>query len=518
MLDPAFRDHIRRMVPELVQKQFRYNDRPLILDPWQIDVIGTDYNREVDNKARQIGASFIRACRALARAMLFPDGSYHAVFVSINKEESMEKIRYIADLHAELPTDWKIEKVNENKTDVWFANGNSIRSFPSKEVRGVPKAEICLDEFAHIDEARKILTGSSPASIREDHGLAMTSSPCGHNTFWEAHTQAGQEGPWKFYKARTLPWWVSTALCIDIVKAQIWAPGMSTAERVHIFGQPALKQQFTELPESIFRQEFECDFQVSGNQAIPDNLIEASQDGTLPMEWPKYNDAQDRHNGVKLDQVIMACIKNVNGHNPGKIFIGYDVGRNVNPTEIVVLGWNGTKLTTRMVIELSKTPFFMQKMVMRLLLDNLDVAKCVIDYQGLGMEMAEEIERQYGGDKIHKMTYSMLSKDEMVSRLIKMMEDKIFYFYPTRQYRTHLQAVKKIINADGKNLYRSDFDVEEGGQRTHADLFWATAMATWGAVEVVHRSPIITSRKPILYIPGRGAFTPFQSKGRLRGL
>src|ERR1019366_9378117 len=138
MIDPRVSAALKRMVPEILTRHYVYDGQPLRLDDWQWTIAGSDWLFDLVNKCRQGGFSFIVSAQAVVMAQLMPENSFHEVFVSINKDESLEKVRYCQQLYDELPDEKKIECTTDNKTEIWFANGNSIRSYPSKAVRGVP--------------------------------------------------------------------------------------------------------------------------------------------------------------------------------------------------------------------------------------------------------------------------------------------------------------------------------------------------------------------------------------------
>lgn len=504
-VDEEIHLEIKGLVPMFVQQNFRYNGRPIKLEDWQLQFLGSTDSNSAFGKPRQFGFSFICAMRCVARAMMLPPNCYHAAFSSINQEEAMMKIHYSKQLWSELMPAVRQPLISDNKLDLWFANQNSIRSFPTRAIRGLPHAELIFDEFAHIDNAEQIYNGSKPATVRANHGVTIGSTPFGQNAFYNVMEMMK---PFDRFVVHHYKWWDSEVLCKDVPMARLFAPGLSTAERVHYYGTTSLIEQFESLPLDIFQQEFEENYLVTGNQALDVELITRQQNGQLGdpdkllCHVLEYNFDTDFPRGVDIEAAVGAIARLIRGLQPGEIYMGYDVGRKIHATEIILLSWFEGKLITRLYLTLRKTPFPIQRNIAQLLMKTLSVRKAVIDCQGMGMEIAEFLTSTYGGDRIYEMSFHLQSKDEMVTRLIKFMEEQILFFYPTRRILTQLQAVKKVVTAHNNVIYTSAVETDGQDNKSHADLFWAMAMASWGAAEVIKSHIDVTTRSPLLWTPG----------------
>ena len=248
---------LKSQVPKLAEQLVFVDGKPIELErEWQHRLVGSTSIYEVWNKARQIGFSYGAALRTMLRAHLFPPGSYNAVFVSINREEAREKIRYIEMLLSFMKGAKKCSI--SNKMQIEFENGNTIRSFPSRPVRGLANVDLYLDEFAHIKEAREIYQGSTASTVRQGYGIAVGSTPYGRGAFYDICHGAGQPGEYKLFQKFEVPWWESHILCKDPYEARVFAPGMRTSERVAVYGRPNLIREYENLSLESFQQEYEC--------------------------------------------------------------------------------------------------------------------------------------------------------------------------------------------------------------------------------------------------------------------
>ena len=96
VLTDAETAYLKSKVPSMAEEICFIDGKPIELErDWQYNLVGSTATLEVYNKARQTGYSWGTALRACMRAQFFPQMSYNAVLVSINREEAREKIRYI---------------------------------------------------------------------------------------------------------------------------------------------------------------------------------------------------------------------------------------------------------------------------------------------------------------------------------------------------------------------------------------------------------------------------------------
>ena len=383
-----------------------------------------------------------------------------------------------------------------NKMEIEFENGNRIQSFPSRSVRGIPNVDLYLDEFAHIKEAREIYAGSTASTVRQSYGVTIGSTPYGRGAFHDIFHGAGQQGEYSRFVAHRIPWWWSNVLCKDPYRARMFAEGMRTAERVEEFGTPNLIHEYEIQSLETFQVEFEVMFADHGNSALSEELILGCANGEQPcqvLDIDCEESALQPHELVKMAVDEMMYESKVHD-----CFIGYDVGRQVHASELILLDHVSGKLKTRMYITLRKAPYPLQKQIITMLMNALPVRKFIIDSQGIGNPVAEELQMVFS-TRVQPMAFTETSKSNMVNQLVKAFEEKSLVLYPTRRMLTQLLEVQKFFSTTGRILYRSAAS-KEGEHKSHADLFWSLAMAVVGASEYLSSGNYnLTTRTPILW-------------------
>lgn len=492
-------NYLKSLVPAIAEQLVYIDGKPISLErPWQADLLGATNPFEVWAKARQIGYSWGTALRVLLRAHLFPPASYNAVLVSINREEAREKIRYVESMYEGMREKKKTKIAN--KMEIEFENGNRIQSFPSRSVRGIPNVDLYLDEFAHIKEAREIYSGSTASTVRQSYGVTIGSTPYGRGAFYDIFHGAGQKGEYSRFISHRIPWWWSNVLCKDPYRARMFAEGMRTAERVEEFGTPNLIHEYEIQSLETFQVEFEVMFADHGNSALSEDLILGCANGEQPCQVLDIDCDESALQPMEL--VKMAVNEMQYEAKVHDCFIGYDVGRQVHASELILVDHVNGKLKTRLYVTLRRAPYPLQKQIISMLMNDLPVRRCTIDSQGIGNPVAEELQQVFS-TRIQPMAFTETTKSNMVNQLVKVFEEKSIVLYPTRRMLTQLLEVQKFFSTTGRILYRSAASKEGSGDqqyKSHADLFWSLAMAVAGANEFLASGNYnLTSRTPILW-------------------
>jgi len=227
-------------------------------------------------KSRQIAWSFTAAAEAIAEAVLEKTSS---IFVSINLDEAMEKIRYAGRVLENLQIGGLPKLIRDNELSIEFDNGARLLSLPAKPPRGKARMNVYLDEFAHVAHDREIYTGALPV-ISKGGRLRMASSPLGSSgVFWEVSSEKLRTYPG--YARKSTPWWEVQSFCQNVKEASKLAPGLGTTERVELFGNERIKAIWANMLEEDFQQEYECAFIDEATAWIPWEIIQRNQQAGL---------------------------------------------------------------------------------------------------------------------------------------------------------------------------------------------------------------------------------------------
>ena len=352
-----------------------FDDEPVELEPYQVAFLRNRSRFRWITKSRQVGFSFVFALEALARCHLRE--KHTAVFVSYNLEDAKEKILTARQVHEELPLAYQKRLVVDSKTELAFeSNGmhkrqSRILSNPSKAPRG-KRGDVYLDELAHYVTDREVYRGSTALILRGNGQLTGCSTPLGRRgIFWEIATEEIRKYP--HHRRQEVPWWLSRFFCVDPKRAALEAPSMTTEERVATFGKPAIVEQFDSLALEDFQQELECSFVDESYSYYPYDLI-------LPNT---------------TDELLLADDFTDIPEPEGRIVAGFDVGRTRDRSELAVFEETSGRFTCRLLRTYAEAPFAEQEADLRRLLEVLPVARLSIDRSGIGMNLAENLARDF---------------------------------------------------------------------------------------------------------------------------
>lgn len=434
-------------------------------------------------KARQVGFSFTFAAESLANAML--KETHSSIFVSFNLDDAVEKIRHAEALYESLPLAWKKRRITQNKTSLEFEDPQGhrtiIRSLPCREPRGKGKTDIYLDELPFMQRPAAIYQAALPLIARGGGRMVVGSTPLGTIDIFHDIITNTQKYP--IYERYIVPWWHCPEFCRNVTKARVEAPSLTTQERVHQFGTPAIRDILNGMALDAFMQEFECEFVDDQVSYLPWEMIQkASRDRD---QLPYVDDVLDLH---KL------AIR-------GPLYAGFDVGRRRNASELIVVEQLGERFQVRCMQTLDKAPFQQQFAVLsHLVAKRADLVRLCIDATGLGMQLAEDVVARYK-HKAEGVNFTAALKSEMAGDLKIALEGNNLYIPADRDLMLQLHSVRKVVTTAGNIRLDSEHD-----EAHHADKFWALALALHAEgskpKRTVLRAPVAGARTVV------GGYTP----------
>lgn len=434
-------------------------------EPFQLRYLNNQTRWGIDVKSRQIAWSFTAALDAVIDGILEKDTAH--IFVSINQDEAREKIRYARAIIEAIDPPVRPRLIRDSQTELEFDNGSRLISHPCRPPRGKPRARIYLDEMAHYPEGmdREIYRAALPATVKGDGYIRIGSSPLGaRGLFWEIVTESLRRYPGYSGHRRYIPWWQVRALCKDVKAAASVAPAMPTAERVYQLGTPALVDIFENMFLEDFQQEYECAWVDEATAWISWELIRANQDGEHRW-WHITNPGE----AVALIPVLQEAIRR--GDIERVLAGGIDVGRHRDLTEFAIVGRAPTgHMPLRVMVSLDRVPFDDQRDCLVAMIRQLPFTKVLIDRNGIGMQLAEQLERSTG--KAQGVDFTNPSKELWAVETRLQFERRKVPLPLDRDLSYQIHAIKKTITAARHNV----FDAERNKEH-HADKFWALALA-----------------------------------------
>jgi phage FluMu gp28-like protein len=433
---------------------------------FQLAHLSDDSTFRIETKSRQIAWSFTVSAEAVARAVLNGEGTE---FVSINLDESAEKIRYGRLVYENLRIGGLPKLIREHILGLEFDNGARIISHPSRPPRGRARMNVVLDEFAHVQRDREIYTAAMPV-ISKGGVLRIGSSPLGAmGVFWEIAAQ--ELRPYPGFARKRTPWWELFAFSLNPKEARRTAPAMQTSERVELFGNERIKAIYANMPEEDFQQEYEAIFVDETTAWIPWELIKRNQqafEDAGAVSWKASN----------VDQALSLVPKILEAIDKGKVepalYGGIDVGRTRNLSELTALGRTTTgQLPFRLAVSLDNVEFDDQQRCFKELILQLPFVSVLVDKNGLGMQLAENLERT---GRAQGVDFTNATKQLWAVEAKVQAERTNVPIPPDRDLAYQIHSIKKTVTAAKNNV----FDTARN-EKHHADKFWSWALAIWAA-------------------------------------
>ena len=450
---------------------------PVVLDRWQVEGVDHGGKFAVYLKSRQVGFSFMRAAHSLAEAQL--SDNYLKVLVSMNLDDAREKILYARELYETIPERFRVKLTTDNKMELGFANGSRIVTMFMP--RGKGPADVDIDEMAFMARAREIFKAAMFMTLRGGR-LTIGSTPLGREgLFYEIAGGAGTAaGRFRDFRLFRVPWWLSSALCRDVAQAAVEAEGLPTRERVYRFGREALIHIYENTFSEDFRQECELSFADEQEAFLPVELIFTCVDPELE---------------------VYGSLEELRGRLRGVPYAGYDVGRRKHPAELVILELLGDRFYYRFGLTMRNRDFEQQKFILRQALEVLPLARLAIDETGIGMNLAEDLAKEYPHTVLpvnfasrvesslrrkDKQPETVAVKERMATDIRIAFERRNISIPQDRELIRQLHSVKRETSLYGNVQYSVDRN-----EKHHADKFWALGLALLAARPGVRPSVLV---------------------------
>lgn len=406
-----------------------------LLLPYQRDWVADESRFKIWNASRQIGKSFAAAAEVVTHCVEHP-GEFWIILSAGERQalEMMEKVKQWLKAWDAVVAWEGIDRdgvTQEVKSaEARLANGSRIIALPANPdtARGY-SGNLILDEFAfHRDPAaiwRAIYpTISNP--LKGELKCRILSTPNGQGgrgaKFYEIWSD--NSGRWSHHKT-TIHDAKGNGLPIDI-EALRAASGDADG----------------------WRQEYECEFIDSSRVAFPYDLIAGCEDERASLTpRPPLEERPE---------------------TAGRLYCGIDVGTVNDPTVCLTLEERGGRYFVVEVLKvqgaaLSDQDAFLAPRIQR-------ATRASIDASGIGRDIAQRMERRFGGKVISQVTTAKW-KREIFQDLQAAMSDKVLALPPDRGFRDDLHAYE--VTGAGESAHYRAPRTDEG----HSDITSALAHA-----------------------------------------
>ena len=463
---------------------------------------------------RQGGKSFEATLEAALDA---PESGNDWVILSAGERQSKEAIskaklhtRAIGAVFQEHETEfWTPSGITYKQLEVVIPNGARIIGLPANPdtARGW-SANILLDEFALHRDSREIWKAMFPTVTRGYKVRVISTFKGRNNKFHElmygAPTKQRFTGPDFEYVGERGGW---SKHFVDIYMAV--AMGLKLIDEEGKLIEPEdLRLALND--DDAWEEEFMCVPSDEVSAFLTHELISAVEDLKLEKDpawiYKLIEAAGANYTVYKRTKVRPEPPADVlrNVEFMGRLFVGMDIGRKKDLSVIWVDQEIDNVLRTAAVIELKRTPYFIQEQVLYTILGRKEFFRACIDETGIGAQLAEGAQDRFGASRVEGISFTSESKETLAVGLKQNFEDGGSQIPADNTIRSSLHSVKKY--ATTTKHFR--FDAERTDTTGHADHFWAKALAVQAAQSGVKAACVGRDRieqEGIMIRPGRVA-------------
>lgn len=426
------------------------NDLEIFL-PYQREWLADTSPIKIWRKSRRIGATYVQAYEDVKDALTLKirGKKVDVWFSSADITAAKEYIMYceawarmfnvaVKDL-GEIVID---EEKDVKALSLEFKNGARINALSSNPNNFRSKGgKIVLDEFAHHKDAAALWTAAGASALVWGYPVRILSTDNGQGCKFYKFIESILKGK--------LRWKLHTTTIYDAVI-------MGLADKV--MDRPLTDEERAAWVENLkenagdeftWKQEYCCC---------------AVDEATAFLSYDLINNCCEN------------CLQEIEDLG-GELYVGMDIGRKKDLSVITVLEKLESVKYVRKIIELPKMPFREQKMILYAILQLPNVRRGCLDATGLGMQMAEDAQKDFGKYRIEPVMFTGKSKEEMAYQLLTAFEDRNIRIPDNELLKEDLHSVKRVITQS--NNVR--FDVEASETDGHADRFWSLALANHAA-------------------------------------
>lgn len=459
------------------------NNKPLILEPFQIRYLLDDSQFKITNKTRQAGGSVQLALAKFFKA--YTRQNYRCDIVSISLTEAADKITKIKAFWETIPKRYQLPLEIDNALSIGFHKGKSNMSVinsraASGSIRGASK-DIVFDEFAHIREAEGLFDAALPAIMNGELGVDIVSTPQGrHNMF--AHIWLNEENergvrPFDIFSRHEFIWLDVPRFTKDFAEVQwLWNTPKEFGgcghdmkmmpELIETYASDTLKAIYGMRPMDYILQEYCGAFLDDTFALFPYELLNK-------VFKPTVRQIEDQE-----EKEVCEPWSDISGRPEGNdsfVVIGVDFGKSggsTDKTSIQVLEKRSDRLYHRFSKNLTRSEFVdfpAQAAEVSRIANVFRADKIVCDATGLGLGVVPLIKRMLPNRHVEGIEFSQTNKSEMVMNLKSLMErDKIWLMQTEQQLFDEIHDMRGDPTPTGKIRYHGE---------PHDDMFWALALA-----------------------------------------
>lgn len=419
--------------------------------PYQIRWLKDTSRYKIWEKSRRIGATYVQSYEDVLDCISGRLKSGKVFFSSADESAAKEYILYceqwtkLYDKAARFMGEQVIDREKDIKAlQIRFTNGARINALSSN-----PKAfrskggKLVLDEFAwHQDDrglwkaARPIVTWGDPVRIISTHN--------GKQSLYYKFIQDIAAGKMN-WSLHSVP--ITQAVDEGLVDKILGRPATGEERKAWLD-----EERGACADDDVWAEEYMCQPVDQASAFLPYELITSCENsGAL---WPPGE--------------LPDC--------GGNLYLGFDIGRKKDLSVIWLAEKLGSVLYTRRLTVLDRMTFSRQKEHLYHYLSHPQLRRACIDATGLGMQLAEEAQQDFGKYRVEGVNFSGAVKEALAYGLRTLLENKALILPADPLVRDDFHSIRRTTTAAGNMR----FDVA-GATDGHADRFWAAALCVEAA-------------------------------------
>lgn len=388
------------------------------LYPYQKYIVGNPFPKQFYRKSRQIGFSMALANRAYLRGQ--NKRGFEVLYTSVGERQATEwldKIRTLLILD-------NVEPIIDKNIMIKLPNGSRFIALPQNPstTRSYSPDEIYLDEFAHWQKDKAMLTALAPSLTRKDKKRIMIiGSTCfgkqgEFHRIWE-DDETFQKNTINLQTA------ISMGCPIDMDSCRGLVPD-----------------------EVAFQQEYMCQFTEDAYSYFPYSLIKSRWNNDL-TNWNEED--------------MRKC------KNP--LYAGYDPAKFQDSGVFIVTEKVDKKFITRHIREWKRISYTQQLEYIKKFMKEGKITMLRMDRTGVGEKLYEDLNAAFPS-RVEGVTFTNSSKEKMIIDLRVLFQDALIEIPYNMNLSNQLHSLQKIVT-ESKNVRYT----HKGG--AHDDYVWALALA-----------------------------------------
>ena len=429
--------------------------------PYQQRWIDDESRVKLAEKSRRVGLTFAEEYRRVRR--LSTQGAAYDAYISSRDEglakQFIREAKDKADLFQMAAEDMG-EQVLDKKQGVSaqvlrFETGKQLYSLSSNPDAIIGRGgDVTIDEYAAHKDQRDLFRLSRPVTKWGGQWSGFST---------HRHAMSGFNQLIREIREKNNPKKISLHRITieDAVREGLWLKIRSRLpdddEQKHWTDDQFLQSCRDEMPDDeSYLREYMCVPEEDGDNYLPWALIIGCANRNLPvMPWHKL---------------------------PGPFYLGYDVGRKKDLSVLTLLHGVGDHLVMADLQVLEKKKFSEQRAFLRRYLSDPRIISAQIDATGLGMNLAEDMQDEFGANRVHDVMFTNPVKHELAVPMKRRFEDRTISIFDELKLHADLRSVKTEATSSGNVI----FTAEAGETDGHADRFWSLALAIHGAETIVN--------------------------------